>query len=613
MISDHNYDAASGCRVPTRCREYSCRHIQHVAKERSANRTAGCPERACNETKARAARSSGWSAVAGFDRRCARQNRHNHGGRRTENRRPGSAQRARRLGRRSRSRYYLAPRDSANMAIGARTRPTRVGFALACLAIAGNARGQDSTVTLRGDSVVIRLVDVDVRSAVSMLARYLDRPVTFGNIQGGRVTLESPRPVHQRDVYRMVRALVEGQNLEIVLDSAAGVYRVRSKETPRPAPQPPTPMQRGGAGGPPELFVVRLRHARAADVAATVNALYGRAAALGELGAPPSTLGQELRQNMIPPVGAPPPQAAACAVGRVASKQGEMTIVTDQGTTALLVRASRADFELIEAAVKEIDVRPLQVLIEVVIAEVRKDRALSLGIDGHVGPRAIPGVPGRAVSGTLGQSVGLSDLVLKVMNTRGTDAEVVLRAAASRGDVRIVSRPVVLAANNQSADITVGSQRPFVQVQRSLPTDAAQRDQIVQYKDVGTQLTVKPTISADGYVMLHVTQQVNQATSETQFDAPIISTRSVQTQLLVKDGQTVVLGGISDRQRDVKSSGLPILSRIPVLGGLFGGNERRTSETELFLFLKPVVLFTDEDTQRETDPLRKRAGVEKTP
>jgi general secretion pathway protein D len=152
-----------------------------------------------------------------------------------------------------------------------------------------------------------------------------------------------------------------------------------------------------------------------------------------------------------------------------------------------------------------------------------------------------------------------------------------------------------------------------VQVQRSLPTDVAQRDQVVQYKDVGTQLTVRPTISADGYVMLHVTQQVNQATSEVQFDAPIISTRSVQTQLLVKNGQTVVLGGISDHQRDVNSSGIPVLSRIPVIGGVFGGHKRRTTETELFLFLKPVVLFTDEDAQRATDPVKQRAGLEKEP
>ncbi|NIS31683.1 MAG: hypothetical protein GWN71_16475, partial [Gammaproteobacteria bacterium] len=90
-----------------------------------------------------------------------------------------------------------------------------------------------------------------------------------------------------------------------------------------------------------------------------------------------------------------------------------------------------------------------------------------------------------------------------------------------------------LAANNAPAEILVGSQRPFVQVQRALPTDAPTRDQVVQFKDVGTRLSVTPTVSQDGYVMLEVVQEVSAATAEVAFDAPVISRRSIQTQLLV--------------------------------------------------------------------------------
>jgi general secretion pathway protein D len=189
----------------------------------------------------------------------------------------------------------------------------------------------------------------------------------------------------------------------------------------------------------------------------------------------------------------------------------------------------------------------------------------------------------------------------------GADIDATIRAAASRGDITIVSRPVVIAANNQEAEILVGSQRPFVQVSRSLPTDAASRDQIVQYKDVGTKLRVLPTISADGYVMLQVTQEVNTATTETQFNAPIISTRSVQTELLIKSGQTVALGGLTDRQRDRTQSGIPILSSIPLLGGLFGQATRKSNETELFLFLTPRVITSDAEAQQLTEPMQKRA------
>jgi general secretion pathway protein D len=167
---------------------------------------------------------------------------------------------------------------------------------------------------------------------------------------------------------------------------------------------------------------------------------------------------------------------------------------------------------------------------------------------------------------------------------------------------------VVLASNNDAAQIRVGSQRPFVQVSRTLPTDGAARDQVVQYKEVGTKLSVRPTISADGsYVQLEVTQEVNQATAETQFDAPVISTRTVQTKLLVRDSQTVVLGGLTDRQREATQSGVPILSSVPVLGGLFGRVGRRTTETEFFLFITPRVIRSDEDAERMTEPMGRRA------
>src|SRR5947208_3762069 len=187
------------------------------------------------------------------------------------------------------------------------------------------------------------------------------------------------------------------------------------------------------------------------------------------------------------------------------------------------------------------------------------------------------------------------------MHLGGADMTATLSAAASRGDVTILSRPVVLAANNESAEILVGSQRPFIQVQRALPTDNAARDQVVQFKDVGTRLNVRPTISDDGYVTLRVAQEVNAATAEVAFDAPVISTRTIQTQLLVKDGHTAVLGGLADRQREDTRAGVPFLSSLPLIGGLFGRHIKQATETELFVFLTPRVIRSDQDLDAATD------------
>ncbi|MFN2397809.1 MAG: type II secretion system protein GspD, partial [Gemmatimonadaceae bacterium] len=347
------------------------------------------------------------------------------------------------------------------------------------------AQEQDSLVRVTGDSVTVRLVDVDIRAAIQALARHMDRPVVFGAVIGTRVTLETPRPVPRTEVVSLLRGMLESQNLELVQDS--GFYRVSAREQTR-LQSPEAAQQR--QPGAVELFIIRLAHARAADVAATVNALYGRASALGELGGRPSTLNDQLRQQQIPPAGEPPPAQAVVAVaGRVASLAGEVTIVPDASTNSLLIRATRADFELIEAAVKELDVRPLQVLIEVLIAEVRRDRSFSFGVDASIPPQRVKGTKNTTVdASTIG--LGLGDFVLRVLNVGGAEFDATLRAAAARGDVSIVSRPVVIATNNEQAEILVGSQRPFIQVQRALPTDAPVRDQVVQYRDVGTRLAV---------------------------------------------------------------------------------------------------------------------------
>ncbi len=472
------------------------------------------------------------------------------------------------------------------------------------------------TRALQSDTVSIHLMDVDVRTAIQALAQYLDRPVVFGPIGNSKVTLQTPHAIRVTEVLPLLRATLLSENLELVSDSG-GPYRIRQKAPSLPAADPA--LARGPPTGDARLYVIRLSHARAADVAATVNSLYGRASAFGEIGSRSSNLSQQLSQQRqssydamtVPPAAVPSGLIGSVVTGRSATLSGETTIVPDASTNALLIRANPGDFELIAAAVKELDVRPLEALIEVLVVELSRDRSLELGVDVSLPAAHLPGHPNTTYDG---YQTGLAsgNAGLHVVGIGGDpDLEATIRAAASRGDVTIVSRPTVIAANNQEAQILVGSQRPFVQISRSLPTDGASRDQVVQYKDVGTKLTVRPTISADGYVTLQVSQEVSAATAETQFNAPVISTRAVQTQLLLKDGQTVVIGGLTDRQHESTQGGIPILSSIPILGALFGHISRQTSETELFLFITPHVIRTDDDADQLTKPLQKRAGDSK--
>ncbi|HEX6809097.1 MAG TPA: secretin N-terminal domain-containing protein [Gemmatimonadaceae bacterium] len=475
------------------------------------------------------------------------------------------------------------------------------------------AQAHDSTVVLRHDSVSVHLVDADVRAAVEALAPYLDKPVGFGSsVPGARVTLETPTPVARGAVRGLLEGILASQNLELVRDSA--MYRVQVKAPPAAPPAATvSPNGRAGTAGDVQLFIIHLRHARAADVAATVNALFGRASSLGDIGSTrPATLDQQLQAGMMQPAGtaspAPVPNASgtvSTTAARNASFSGDVTIVPDPRSNSLFIRASQRDFDLITSAVKELDTRPLQVLIEVIIAEVERTNSLQFGVEATLPPTKVNG--GSTVITGSQTGAGLTDFVLHAMNLTGLNIDATLTAAAERGDVRILSRPILVAANNQPATINVGSQRPFVQLARTLPTDNAAVDQVVQYKDVGTKLTVLPTISPDGYVGLEVTQEIDNATQEVAFDAPVISTRSIQTDLLIKDGQTVALGGFTDAERDVTQGGIPFLSSIPLLGGLFGHSSRQTTATEIYLFLTPHVIRTDQDADSVTHPMLDRA------
>jgi general secretion pathway protein D len=475
----------------------------------------------------------------------------------------------------------------------------------ASLALPAGARAQDTaSVRQVGDSVAIHFVDADLRAVIQAMGRYLDRPVLFAGVPGTRVSLETPRPIPRADVLALLRGLAESQNLVIVPDSA--FYRLKPREPVAPVMPPPSSAAAQSAAL--QLTVVRLRHARAADVAATLSALYGSGGAdLG--GGRPGTLSEELRRNLVPPVGAPSiPAAPAPGPGRSAVLEGSVTIVPDPFTNALLIRATAHDATLLAQAVEALDLRPLQVLIEVIIVEARRDQQTAWGLDLGFPPMRVRGTGNTTVDATQ-TGGGLGDFVLRVLNIGHVELDATLRAGASNGVVNILSRPVLLAANNHDARILVGSQRPFVQVSRTLATDNTARDQVVQYKDVGTRLNVRPTISADGYVTLEVVQEVSNATTETAFGAPVISTREAATQVTVRDGQTIVLGGLLDHQKENTSGGVPFLSSLPIVGGLFGRQSHHATDTELFLFLTPRVLRTDDEVGAATDSVTVGAGV----
>jgi len=467
----------------------------------------------------------------------------------------------------------------------------------------GKLAAQAPAVQTTAQGVLVDFQDADLRLVIAALAEAAGLNVVYGDLPARRVTLRMRQPLQHDALVSLLKNLARSNGLSVV--ELEGFLRIEGAAAPGQTGRDST-----GPEGPAELrlFVHRLKHAKATELAATLQSVFGGGRGpVTPRGLSEVPLSERLSETNLP-AAAPDSVPAAVRVGVELGGQrlslpgtlrGGVQIVAEARTNALLVRAQAGDWEILRQTIDALDMRPLQVLIEVVIAEVRRTSEKGTSVTGSVSD----GKANPEIKATLdGPSVG--DFALEILKQHtNLDLKLALSALGSRGEVRIISRPVILAQNNQEARILIGSERPFIQASRSLPTDAGVRDQIIQYRDVGTKLTIVPTINEDGYVNLQVLQEVSTATAEVQFGAPIISTREASTLLFVKDGQTAVIGGLIDRQQEKTRSGIPILMDIPLIGGLFGSRRETTTHSELFLFLTPYVITTDADLDRA------RAGV----
>ncbi|MGE5801032.1 MAG: secretin N-terminal domain-containing protein [Gemmatimonadota bacterium] len=394
----------------------------------------------------------------------------------------------------------------------------------------------------------------------------------------------------------------------------------------------------GGEAGL-HTYVYSLKHASAAELAGTLGQLFGAAVAspaprarVQELEG--RSLSSELRglrrrelesleqrrqETALNPSGAGMLTPTVAESGRGPDVQGlvgQTTIVPDQATNSLLIRTAPPNFSVLQETINQLDVRPAQVLLEVLIAEVTLDRANQWGINWQLyGEHNVPGDSTRLTVGVgvpqFGDSAlaNLQGLGVRLIRLANLDVRAVLRTVASRTNVRVLSTPRILALNNEEARILVGSEVPFVQ--STLSGFNAVIDRVTQYRNVGTQLTVIPTINSDGYVTFRVLQEVSALSEQTLAaaqNAPIITTREAETSAIVKDGHTIIIGGLIGETEQVIETGVPILKDIPLVGLLFKSRTGTRSRTEIAIFLTPHVIISDEAAdsllQQERDRLR---------
>ena len=378
-------------------------------------------------------------------------------------------------------------------------------------------------------------------------------------------------------------------------------------------------LDREGENSQPRLFVYRVQNGRSSDLAKTLLAAFGMGGRA--TGAQPAQQGQnggsapglftpDQSQNATPtgsPLNPAPPAdpAAANAQQPANGLPSGMTITSDEANNAVVVYATPQTYAIVEDALRKLDIPPLQVMIEVAITEVSLNDELRYGVqwlfrDGNDEAALTRGTTATPTRIFPGLSLGYSN---------GGSVQATLNALEGLTKINVVSAPKLLVINNQTASLQVGDQVPISSSSAvSVENPNAPIVNAIEYKDTGVILKITPRVNSGGLVLHDISQEVSDVstTSSSNIDSPTISTRRLASSIAVQDNQTIALGGLIRAIKTRGNEGIPLLSRIPVLGALFGTKTSEERRTELLVLLRPRVVRTSDDGRAITEELKEK-------
>jgi general secretion pathway protein D len=405
------------------------------------------------------------------------------------------------------------------------------------------------------------------------------------------------------------------------------------------------------------VFVYYVENVKAKELATTLTEIFGKpgeAVVRPDRGGQPPAAGPYQGVGSPPAPPGPPPVVAVVATGTDVEPsvvEGQVKVVADEPNNALIVTTFPRNWPLIEDTIRKLDRTPKQVLIEVLVAEVGLNDENRLGIEWtlrtqrdvtvngtpynigtvskvDVGPmsplpgnQALPTLASPILATAAGPATaGFSFLLFETDRFLG-----LLNLYANYGQLSVLSSPTILTSENKKAVINVSNSVPIVtqqQVSTSTATgQVVQQQQVpsqvltqsVEYRDAGIILTVTPRISDKRVVALDVKQTVNDVGDPRPPSlSPDIIKREAETSVVLRDNQTLVLGGLIRTRRNSTKQGIPWLSKIPVIGFLFGATVDRMERTELLLLITPRVIGDPSEGQEIYQQVRgQRPGLER--
>jgi len=307
----------------------------------------------------------------------------------------------------------------------------------------------------------------------------------------------------------------------------------------------------------------------------------------------------------------------------------DVQIVADKATNTLIITAERGDYTIIESIIKQLDVPRPMVYIEALIMEVSEGKDFKLGVEWHAvknfgaGPVAGLGAGGTDAStigvasfsgggtsafptvdtttsmatfpassfavGVLGAGINIGGIIFPNIGA-------VFQAYRGDSDVSVLATPQLLTLDNEDAEINVGKNVPYITRQDTSSTGTQINYSNYEYKDVGIILKVNPHINEDNFVRLKIDQQVTRIDTASSADfRPTTYKRAAKTAVVVKDGETIVIGGLINDETEVREDKIPILGDIPLLGWLFKYRYKAKGKSNLFIFITPRIVRNQAD------------------
>ena len=291
------------------------------------------------------------------------------------------------------------------------------------------------------------------------------------------------------------------------------------------------------------------------------------------------------------------------------SDSTSIRVISDDTHNSLLILSTKEDYQMVLAALKEIDIAPLQVLIEASIIQVELNDNLEYGVEwffkNNFGSKTGQGLLDLGLGGIGPTAPGFSYTIVDSSDS----VRAVINALSEESNVRVLSSPSLMVLDNHTATINIGDQIPVPARQSvsNINPDSPLVNEI-DYRDTGVILTVSPRVNPGGLVTMEVRQEVSNAvnTISSNIDAPTIQQRQIESTVAIQSGDTIILGGLISENNTRANSGVPILHKLPVVGNLFGSTTDDNRRSELIVLITPRAAKNRLEAKRITEEYRRK-------